>query len=320
MKFNYVIFGGSGYYLIGYRDIMSLPNVKYFSTYLDGQSSWWKKMLITFTFSQRVNSCFRFPLLHITQRFIFPVQFDRSQPICFIFWDGYYGMSKKYIDYLKKKYPYSVFVLYTQDKIRFINSFNVAEAKQYFNIIYSYDRQDCEEYGLIYYPTPFSKIDLPDNIDVPDTDVFYCGKAKTRFKTILQTYMALKQVGLKCDFYLTSVPDDCPIVEGVHYNENLDYISYLQHLSHSKCVLEIMQEGADGFTPRLWESIMFDKHFITNNDSVISSPFFNESYMHSLNTNFSSLAELIKVPALYNDEIKKKMSPINFLYDIESRL
>ena len=266
-----------------------------------------------------INRYIKYPFSCLTNRIIFPIDFERSYPICFIFFDQYYGMSEKYIKFLKGRFKNSSFVLYAQDKVRFIKGFNIEKAKHLFDLIYSYDHHDCEQYGLIYYPTPYSKYEVPSNTKLPETDVFFCGKAKTRYDVILKTYEVLKSKGLSCDFYLTSVPDECPRLEGIHYNKGLDYVTYLQHLTHSHCVLEVMQEGADGFTPRLWESIMYDKHLLTNNESVFSSHY-NNMFIHELNSSLCSNFGFIRTPASYDIDIKKSLSPLLYLKDIESRL
>jgi len=192
--------------------------------------------------------------------------------------------------------------------------------KEIYDVIYSYNRADCVQYGLKYYPTPYSSLPLPPNPSLEDTDVFYCGRAKTRYKVIIDAYNELTNQGLKCDFYLSSVPESCPGIDGIHYNQNMTYIEYLQHLSHTKALLEVMQEDADGFTPRLWESIMYDKHLITNNQFIKDSVFYNALYMHDLRQSISEASSFITEPVSYSETEKERLSPVHFLYDIEKTL
>ena len=242
--------------------------------------------------------------------------------MCMLVFSSYaYLYDVSYFDWFKRKHPDCKLVMFYQDKVRVHTpNMDFKRLKKLFDLVYSYDQHDCDEFGLRYHPTPYSRHEIPCNGAIPASDVFFCGSAKTRYRTVLQAYEAFSKKGLKCDFYLSSVPSNCPRIPGVHYDERLSYIDYLQHLSKSRAVLEVQQEGADGFTPRLWESIIFDKHLITNNDAVFKSIFFNPSYHHSIDNSVDDSVAFINERVKYSEAEKNNLSPINLLHHIEQNL
>jgi len=55
------------------------------------------------------------------------------------------------------------------------------------------------------------------------------------------------------------------------YEENLEYIK------RSKCLLEIMQEGGNGYILRTCEAVAYNKKIITNNKILKDSEFYDEN-------------------------------------------
>ena len=319
--YNYIICGSDGYYLIGYSDIINLENVCYYKRYWD-HLSLFSKLLVRTTFSKFINRYIKQPFSSLSYRLVLNAKFKNEAPICLIvFAPNSFLLNTPYLQYFDKKYPGNKKVLYYQDKVQVHTpGVDMNRMKGIYDIIYSYNRADCEQYGLKYYPTPYSRLPIPSDSSLEDTDVFYCGRAKTRYNVIVNAYSELSKQGLKCDFYLNSAPEECPRIDGIHYDVKLTYKEYLQHLSYSKALLEVMQEDADGFTPRLWESIMYDKHLITNNQYIKDSGYYNSRYMHDLRKSISEASSFVKEPVLYSEMEKERLNPVHFLYDIEKTL
>ena len=108
-------------------------------------------------------------------------------------------------------------------------------------------------------------------------------------------------------------------IDGIHYDDEfLTYEQNIQHVLNAKSVLEIMQEGADGFTPRVWESIIYDRHLLTNNESLSQSEYYNSDYMHDVND--SDIVHALKREVAYDTNQKNKLSPIHLLTFIDNLL
>ena len=89
---------------------------------------------------------------------------------------------------------------------------------------------------------------------------------------------------MKCDFNIMGLPKGEKRISGINYPDILfSYTENIQHILKTKCILEIMQDNADGFTPRLWESIIYDRHLLSNNKNIASSIFYNAEGCHIIN-------------------------------------
>lgn len=318
LKYNFVIAGGTGFYDAAYSGLKNLPNVRYHSSMLSGVTSKLIRFLIRINFNLKLNRLIRTPFRRIVYKHLYPCSFNNSNPICFIFFESHFAViNTSFITYLKEVYPTAKIVLYMQDIIASLPYYNVEDYRNKFDLIVSYDKGDCDKYAFLYHPTPFSRIDF--QISEEEIDVFFCGAAKTRYKTILDTYSRLTNNGLKCKFYITGVPEEFRIQgEGLYYDHPITYLQNLKYVAQSKCILEVMQVNADGFTPRLWEAIMYDKHLLTNNSYIQDSIYWNPQAIHLLDDcgDFSFIKEKIS----YSNDIKITKSPINLLHFIEQNL
>ena len=318
-KYNYIIAGGSGFYEVAYSDLFNMQNVIYFRNYIDGINSKIKRLLLRANFNLKVNKLIRAPFGKLVYPWLFPHSFKENSPLCFIFFGTQFAViNTSYLEYLRKKYPNAKFVLYMQDIVASLPYYDIESYKKRFDLVLSYDKGDCERYNLEYYPTPFSKIDVAKLPKVEeDVDVYYCGAGKNRYATLFDTYRKCISQGLKCKFFIIGVPFENRIVgDGLIYDMLLSYKENLAYAAKSKCILEIMQENADGYTPRLWEAIMFDKHLITNNDGVKGSKYYCLDGIHLLGE--CSVLNFINNNILYPEQIKEEMSPVNLLLKIES--
>lgn len=269
-KYNYVIAGGSGFYEVAYHDLMELPNVRYFKSYVDGMSSGLMKYLARINFNLKLNKYVSTPLRSVVYPRLFPFAFDKERPLCFIFFNQQFAViNTGYIEYLRRKYPSAKFVLYMQDIVSSLPYYDIEDYKRRFDLVVSYDRNDCEKYGLEYFPTPFSHIPVEELASQEPVDVYFCGKAKNRLDAIMEVYDRCKENGLSYRFYITGVPEDKRIeADDIIYDHPMSYMENLSHVVSCRCIVEIMQQGAVGYTPRLWEAMFYGKHLLTNNDSL----------------------------------------------------
>jgi hypothetical protein len=219
--------------------------------------------------------------------------------------------------FLKKRKNCKGVVLYLIDLVSRNNNLTIEHAKKTFKYIFSYDQKDCELYKLRYVPTPFSKIPMPE-INGTLVDVYFCGYAKNRMAEIKKFYYEIKKYGLSCSFYIK----DCPLDERIesdeiHYDVNLSYKDNLSHACRARCILEIMQKNADGFTPRLWEAITYDKVLLSNNRYILTTPYYYEKGCIFFE-DISQLPKLLQTELVYPEEIKRRLSPNNFIEKVDS--
>lgn len=323
-NYNYIIFGGGGYYLYGYHDIIGHPQIDYHKSAYSDKNSKTTNFLIKVLNSHKIPSLAK----RILKPAIFPLIlrpiFDSKHDICFIFWGLYSSLiNLGYIEYLRKKFPSAKFILYMQDIVEKNPGFkfNFREIITKFDFVLSYDKKDASKYDLHYHPTPMSNVEIPDNPNIPKSDVYFCGYAKERHSEIVDIFNRLTSLGLKCDFNIMNLPSNEAKVEGINYpSHNFSYLENLQHVKKTKCILEIMQKNADGYTPRLWESIIYDKHLLSNNKALFQSDFNYPRTIHYLNKDNIDILEWINNKVSYSKETKSSLSPINLIKFIDNLL
>ena len=318
---NYVIAGSTGYSKVGYYDLTSMDGVCYFHSMKEGITSRFDLILQRLTFSEKVNKVFSFPFAHHTFSHLYPFSFKKQKPLVFLFFGQNQTVYQSgYIDYIREKYPGVRVVLYMIDLISRNKKLDFPKARSLFDLIISYDKGDCKEFGLEYFPTSYSHYPVPDNPSIESIDVFYCGNAKMRGDIIFDTYRQCIELGLKCLFFVTDVPKEMRIdSDDIIYDHYIDYVENLQYVKKAKCILEVMQTKADGFTPRLWESIMYDRHLLTNNTMLAETSYYIPSSMHDLNS-IANIKDWIDKPLAFDESIKASLSPIHLLYFIDDKL
>lgn len=320
MKYKFVICGSTGYYEIGYHDIMDLPNVVYHKSDISGVESFFMQNLIMINFSRKINKCIKYPLAKYVYPRLYPHTFKKDELICFLFFGNVeHVFQSSYLQYLRKTYTNIKLVLFMQDLVHRNQRLDFEYCKHYFDLILSYDKGDCEKYNLLFHPTPMSKVKVERDLSLRESDVYFCGFAKSRYPIINDLYLKLTALGLKCDFHLMQYPENEQRIDGIYYNEPLfDYNKNIQHVLNTRCVLEVMQEGADGYTPRVWESIVYKRHLLTNNTMLHNSEFYNAANMHNMSDD--NILDWIYTSANYSAEEQERLSPIHLLEFIEDQL
>ena len=322
-KYNYVICGSGGYYIYGYKDAMNLPNVSYHKNRYAGFNSLFSRILLRLCFSKKINKIYKNPFSSFVYPRLFPNSFPKETLICFLFFGNLQDIYQStYIEYLRRNYPNVKVVLYMQDLVARNRYLNFEKCRNQFDEIFSYDKSDCFKYGLKYHPTPMSKVEQPLSMNTKPSDFFFCGSAKNRLNTIHKIYDFLTEQGYVCDFVILDPPKDAQLRTGINYRRHpISYEENLSRVAGTSCVVEIMQQNADGFTPRLWESIIFDKHLLSNNSSIADSQYYYPSTMHIISDDFVSfdttwLHSCSKTPEI----LKTSLSPISLLKFIDNQI
>lgn len=321
MKYNYIIAGGPGYYSVAYDEVKRLPNVRYFVNYISGLPTRWLRLLARVTFNIKYGRYLRWILKPIVYPAIFKTNFPVDNECVYLFFESQYAViNTDYLEYIKKNNPQCKLVLFMQDVVASLPYYDIADYKKRFDLVLSYDKQDCERYGLVYHPTPYSHYENSKLIKKDSCDVFFCGTAKNRYETIMMVYRICKEAGLKVLFYINGVEEHLQEKnDDIVYNTPITYLENLSHIASAKCIIEVMQKKADGFTPRLWEAIFFDKHLITNNGSIKNTHYYDSKYIHEISNDLHP-EEWIDNPVSFDQKVKESKSPVKLLKFIEDHL
>ncbi len=325
-QYNFVICGASSsYFKAMYKDVSALDNVCFYSSPVDFIKNPLLRAIFKLAFSEKVNKCIRLLLLRLISPLLYkPLFFKKDdKPICFLFFgNSTFLMKTKYMDYLTKKYRRSKKVLFMQDLVSRNRYFDIDCVRKSMDLILSYDKGDCQKYGFIYHTTPLSIINTSSK-DALFSDVYFCGVAKSseRVENILAVYKRCVNLDMKCLFYIVDAPLSARIEgEGLIYDQKISYEQNIINVKNTKCILEVMQNNATGPSLRLWESILYSKHLLTNNSSLAKSNYYNPEYMHIFNDGYFDLVYNFNTEVRYSSDIISKISPINLLSFLNEHL
>lgn len=265
---------------------------------------------------------YHFPFKSIWYKYFFKDNFNNNKPYCFVIAASYLPID--YYRYLRKTYPDCRIIKLHRDlvKVSLCNrEYSVDNMSKIFDERFSYDKGDCEKYGLIYFHEIDSKIEVPVSPEYPLCDVFFCGAAKDRLKKLVQAYDKFTAAGLKCKFYIVFANDEeKEYRDGITYADAyMPYNEVLYNSVNARCMFDINQGGADGFTTRFLEAVMYNKRFITDNLSVKESPFYKPEFMQVVKTVDEIDPEFVRLGEVdyqYNGEF----SPIHLIEQIDEVL
>jgi hypothetical protein len=234
--------------------------------------------------SQRISPYFKLPLRKLWAKHIVSNEilkkFQTSDKICFIFsGKGYLYKDNGLYDYLRRTYPNSKLIYIFSDTVKLYtsrNDFSFDDVRKDFDLIFTYNAVDAEKYNLILTPgmvKDFSWVE--DDPDILESDLFFVGKDKGRFNDLIAIYEECQKRGLRCDFHIVDVPKEKQKYEdSIIYNQRITYNEVLKRSKKTKCIVNIIQEGASGITLRDYEAIGMNKCLLTNNDALLKSSFY----------------------------------------------
>lgn len=328
MVFHYVYFNASyapktiidldDYNAICTRDLEALNNVQVVPCIMAHKSKLFRFVYYCFA---KILKGFGRDLLKLWYPTFFKKKFTVfDEQLCFIVASS--RVPVDYLVWLKKKHPKAKFIRVHRDlyKITCRNGYTLEFTNSFFDVQMSFDKKEAKEHHALYFDEIESKIDVSGAEQYPKCDVFFAGKAKDRLNSILQALRILNEAGLNCNFYVTDVPKyEQTKIEGLVYGEKLmPYKEMLFRSIRAKCILEINQEGAVGYTSRFIEAVLYNKKLITNNQFIKESPFYNESFIQCISNiddlDASFVRKNTKVDFNYNGEF----SPINIIRILEN--
>lgn len=325
-KYNYVLCF-DGLYAAAYSELYQLSEVCLLHIWPQNKFMF---NLYRLQHSNTINSMIRMPFKSIWYPYnckdiIFE---DTSKPICFVFLTNLfeYDYNREFISYLRKKYPNCKIVGYYTDLIRAPwrhYTGNIDKIRPLVDLLVNYDKREADEFGMVYQPTSFGNILFEHDPSIADCDVYYLGAEKIdRHRKLLNLYEQFTHAGLKCEFYISNVPKEKQKnLPGMHYikPQSMSYIRNLQHVDHTRCILELMQENAVGYTMRLWESINYGKALITDNQSLEYTQFYDNNYVSFLQEGYANV-DFVRNYKPYNNPLKNLIKPIRLIENLESNL
>lgn len=277
-------------YTFYYSDLLKNKDVLWVNTSLN------KKGLIGFLYgihiSKKLNKIINIPFKDIwiqnykTKKIKDFIKTDKKC-IVLVFRHSFFLFYRHFYEkWLKKINPnIKICFLFADIVDSYKKGFNINIAKNKFDALFSFDKEDSQKYGLVYYPhiVPF-----PANIEIQNVQggqkysIYFMGRAKKRLNLLVEIYKKLKQNGIKVLFEIAGAKES----ERTFFDENFQYIDfitykeYLRRCSNADCLLEVMQSTSNtGYTTRVLEAISLNKKLISNNQDLINAPFYDKKML-----------------------------------------
>ena len=270
-----------GYYSICLEDLKKEKDVIVVNYPLDYKSS-----LVRFLY--KAYNSFKGHFIRYTHldglfmdKFWYPYYFSKKQlagqhPSCFVFISY---PQEGYLKYLRLNYPHAIHIKAIRDLASTQKRFKYFYESGLFDYWMSFDAGDCEKYKMIPFSEFESRIELYDTTKLKASDVFFTGRAKNRLPKLIEAYDHLTSLGQNCLFFIMGAKEIEQVHrDGIYYiDKMMSYRRMLEYSIMSKCLLDINQEGALGFTSRFLEAIIYNKKLLTDNSSVIATKFYQSN-------------------------------------------
>ena len=320
MKYNYVFYGISNSYMRhSHADVAGLENVRLYDTFYSGDNILAKKLFKAHTYAE-FNRFFKLPFKGIWTSHCFNFNFQNNRPICFIMGARYFNQDY-FFEIMKKKYSECRFVMVLRDLVdnykKWYPEFDIDEIQRKFDLVMSYDKNECMKYNMIYFRLEASKEDIKMADDYPWSDVVFIGRAKGRLNKIIRAYDILTDAGLKCFFYIVGAKEKQKYKDIIFAKKMMSYDEMLAQTINSKCILELSQEGEYGFTSRSQEAIMYNKKLITDSLIVKDQRFYPSENILFINNVEDIRPEFIKKEKMVDYGYSNDYSPIRLLEQID---
>lgn len=328
LHYNYVVFNiiegkihknPYGYYTICCNDLDGMSGVENVWAPLHHKSTL-IKLFFNIHSSRIINKHIKLPFQQFWYPYYFHNKFSENKPLCFVLIGR---LSLNYLRYLKSKYPNCRLVLLYRD-LRMVTEqlYPDLPDNPIFDLQMTIDRREAKKYGWCHFEEFESKIDVPISKDYPESDVFFAGKAKDRLSRLMKAYDIFTNAGLRCKYFLTGVSKADQIEKpGIEYSDRfMPYTEMLYHTVNSKCVLEINQAQAVGYTSRFLEAVMFNKRLITDNQDVKTSIFYNDSNIQCISNIEDVSPAFVMDPHIVDYHYKDEFSPVHLIEQIDNEL
>ncbi len=168
--------------------------------------------------------------------------------------------------------------------------------------LWTYDPDDAEKYGMNLNRIGFFEILRPPAKTEKSIDILYVGRDKGRADKIFDLQRRLEKSGLKT--YVRICPDrSYMLLKKKYYKPVITYQEYLQLLSQSRAIVNIMPENQRSITWRDLEVCYYGVKEITNNRWIKDSELYDKSRYFILGEDdLDGISDFLDTPSVPVDE------------------
>lgn len=183
---------------------------------------------------------------------------------------------------------------------------SICDIMKEFDIVASFDKEDCARYGMLHFTDPYAKRDISPDPGMSRNDIFFVGADKGRGNLLFDMEKKLSAEGVSTDFCVAGLPKKLSVGGLRPIKSYMPYSVTLQHISASDCLLEVLCSGQNSASLRYYEAVVYNKKLLTNNPSLKDMQYYDPKFMKSFRTlediDVEWIKEKIDVDYHYNGE------------------
>lgn len=297
-----VFFGPNGSVVKwAYTDVIESKEIEY-CEYPDFKEIT-QKLFLSSTAEKVFPACLRRKIYTRLLKYQFLKHFDKDEEHFFVFtcqnnmfFTPFFFV---FVRFLKKAFKKSKFLFYYYDLIKTCMPENLEFVKKEFDLVYTFDKGDAENYGITFYGEICVKNHSQEK-DEENYDFLYIGTDRGRMNAILSVFDKLTFLEKKCNFFVFRVLDEnvqmikdkygdkVQMIDenkgkisisgsALTFNVYVPYVETLKHINSTRGMVEIVFEGQTAGTMRLPESVIYKKKLVSNCQSIRGRDVYNEN-------------------------------------------
>lgn len=245
----------------------------------------------------------------------------------FVLVRGGQQLSDKLYENLKSSNPNARFINFHWDSMK--KQYNYESVIKYFDKIYSFDYEDCQNNNKVNYLSLFcidEYLNDQSNNSNTEFDLLFIGawRNEERVQLIASTEKLCQQLDLKFHHHLYSrLWEQFWLIRTGRkptYAKSrlLSHKEILKLFSISNTIIDFPSSFQTGLTMRTFEALGAGKKLITTNQNIINEPFYDPEFISILNTeDFNLDRDFIKnVPRTIIKDKMKEYSLENYIYKL----
>lgn len=212
-------------------------------------------------------------------------------------------LQKKIPSYIHRKKPDMRVICWYWNKV---NKKTIPPRKWGKNVEYwTFNQADSEKYhmklNIQYYVYPSTIVNKTEDGGY-ESDILFVGHSHGRSEKIKKICIEAEKRGLVCDINI--------IDEKRALSNDIPYTEVQKKIINSKAILEVMQDGQNGYTLRTMESLFFSRKLITDNKAIMEAPFYNKNNIFVIDVDsIDYMTTFLNLP--YDGSVRKYQNEFN---------
>ena len=283
----------------------------------------WMKLINRIHFNDRIGRHCKVPFKNIwnSRYTLSSYNFDKNEQYWIIFLNGtirnYY--TKRYLLQLKERNDNIKLAMIMYDSFSNRSAARAVSFIPVFDVVLSFDREDCNQHGLEHIYGTFSSPDFLYKDSSYYSSAFFIGSGDSRLTLMQRVFHSICKYVENCKFYIVGVkPRYRKYTDDISYTETIEYDKVLMYSYNTNCIVEVLKPGQTGISLRTCEAMAFNKKLLTNNTSLKDMPFYDERYMKIYSNEDDIDYKFITAKCEVHYKQSDLFSPLHILERLES--